>query len=71
MKFTMHYLFQELMVGPEIYQKNKDDLKSKYQIENFYNNYTFYDLGFNLRPTEITGFLGNNQIKFFERNGKY
>ncbi len=47
-------------------KKNKDDLKSKYQIENFYNNYTFYDLGFNLRPTEITGFLGNNQIKFLK-----
>ena len=47
-------------------KKNKDDLKSKYQIENFYNNYTFYDLGFNLRPTEITGFLGNYQIKFLK-----
>ena len=26
--------------------------------------YTFYDLGFNLRPTEITGFLGNYQLQF-------
>ena len=26
--------------------------------------YTFYDLGYNLRPTEITGFIGNYQLQF-------
>lgn len=26
--------------------------------------YTFYDLGYNLRPTEITGFIGLEQLKF-------
>jgi CDP-4-dehydro-6-deoxyglucose reductase, E1 len=30
--------------------------------------YTFYDLGFNLRPTEITGFLGNLQLGFLSEN---
>jgi CDP-4-dehydro-6-deoxyglucose reductase, E1 len=30
--------------------------------------YTFYDLGFNLRPTEITGFVGLYQLKFIEEN---
>jgi CDP-6-deoxy-D-xylo-4-hexulose-3-dehydrase len=30
--------------------------------------YSFYDLGFNLRPTEITGFLGNYQMQFLEEN---
>jgi len=30
--------------------------------------YTFYDLGFNLRPTEITGFIGLYQLKFLEEN---
>lgn len=30
--------------------------------------YTFYDLGYNLRPTEITGFLGRFQLKFLENN---
>ncbi|MBI4085279.1 MAG: DegT/DnrJ/EryC1/StrS aminotransferase family protein [Candidatus Liptonbacteria bacterium] len=29
-----------------------------------YAKYTFYDLGYNLRPTEIQGFLGKNQLKF-------
>jgi CDP-6-deoxy-D-xylo-4-hexulose-3-dehydrase len=30
--------------------------------------YTFYDLGFNFRPTEITGFLGAQQMRFLEEN---
>ena len=30
--------------------------------------YTFYDLGFNLRPTEITGFLGVVQLRHLESN---
>jgi len=32
----------------------------------FYSLYTFYDLGYNLRPTEITGFLGNEQLPFWD-----
>ncbi len=39
-------------------------LKNKNNIDDFYDKYTFYDLGFNLRPTEITGYLGNTQIKY-------
>ncbi|MBI3576821.1 DegT/DnrJ/EryC1/StrS aminotransferase family protein [Candidatus Gottesmanbacteria bacterium] len=30
----------------------------------FYSRYTFYDLGFNLRTTEIQGFLGNAQLDY-------
>lgn len=45
--------------------------RKKYNIESeFYSKYTFYDLGFNLRPTEITGFLGLQQIKFLDDNIK-
>ena len=32
--------------------------------------YTFYDLGFNLRPTEITGFLGSFQLPFLPESLK-
>jgi CDP-6-deoxy-D-xylo-4-hexulose-3-dehydrase len=32
----------------------------------FYSRYTFYDLGYNLRPTEIAGFLGNYQLAFLD-----
>lgn len=38
--------------------------REKHNIESeFHSKYTFYDLGFNLRPTEITGFLGLYQLK--------
>lgn len=30
--------------------------------------YTFYDLAFNMRPTEITGFLGLQQLKYLDEN---
>lgn len=44
-------------------------LRKKYQVDSeFDSKYTFYDLGFNLRPTEITGFLGLQQIKFLKQN---
>lgn len=34
----------------------------------FQAKYTFYDLGFNFRPTEITGFLGLYQLQFLKNN---
>jgi len=40
-------------------------MRNKYKVNStFYSRYTFYDNGFNLRPTEITGFIGNQQIKY-------
>lgn len=32
----------------------------------FYSRYTFYDLGYNLRTTEINGFIGNIQMKYID-----
>ena len=32
--------------------------------ETFYSRYTFYDLGYNLRTTEIQGFIGNSQLAY-------
>lgn len=41
--------------------------RRKFQVESeFQSKYTFYDLGFNLRPTEITGFLGQYQLQFLD-----
>lgn len=34
----------------------------------FDDKYTFYDLGYDLRPTEITGFLGLIQFQYLARN---
>lgn len=39
-------------------------LRKKFKIDKFYELYTFYDLGYNLRPTEIQGFLGLSQLEF-------
>lgn len=40
------------------------ELRKKHSVDSFYDQYTFYDVGYNLRPTEITGFLGSHQLQF-------
>ena len=40
--------------------------RSKYSVDEFFSKYSFYDLGYNLRPTEITGFIGLEQLKYLE-----
>ncbi|TSC72483.1 MAG: hypothetical protein G01um101438_567 [Parcubacteria group bacterium Gr01-1014_38] len=40
-------------------------LREKHRVAStFYSRYTFYDLGYNLRPTEIAGFLGNAGLPY-------
>lgn len=42
-------------------------LREKHNVSGeFAAKYTFYDLGYNLRPTEITGFLGNTQLQYLD-----
>ena len=40
--------------------------RALHDIEEFFSKYTFYDLGYNVRPTEIQGFIGNSQIGFWD-----
>lgn len=41
----------------------QNEIREKFKVSStFYSRYTFYDLGYNLRPTEINGFLGNVQL---------
>lgn len=47
-------------------QKFKKRNKEENKIEDFYDAYTFYDLAYNFRPTEINGFIGNEQIKYWD-----
>lgn len=35
-------------------------------VDEFQSKYIFYDLGYNLRPSEITGFLGLEQLKHLD-----
>ncbi len=45
--------------------------RKKFNISSEFDaKYTFYDLGFNMRPTEITGFLGQYQMRFLDSNIK-
>ncbi len=48
---------------PETKQKQ---LRSEHSIDDFYAKYTFYDLAYNTRPTEINGFIGNIQIEYWD-----
>lgn len=43
--------------------RKKFGIKSEFEAK-----YTFYDLGFNMRPTEITGFIGLFQLQFLDEN---
>lgn len=42
------------------------NLREKNSVDDFYSKYTFYDLAYNLRPTDIQGFLGKIQIKYLD-----
>lgn len=43
--------------------RKKFNIKSEFDAK-----YTFYDIAYNFRPTEITGFLGLNQLKILDEN---
>jgi len=46
-------------------EKKQLKIRLKYNINStFYSRYTFYDLGYNLRTTEINGFVGNAQLPY-------
>ncbi|MGI8420230.1 MAG: DegT/DnrJ/EryC1/StrS family aminotransferase [Candidatus Levyibacteriota bacterium] len=48
-------------------EKRQTKLRSKHKVNStFYSRYTFYDLGYNLRPTEINGFIGNTQVQYLD-----
>lgn len=47
--------------------KRQQKIRIKHNVnETFYSRYTFYDLGYNLRTTEINGFLGNVQLGYLD-----
>lgn len=56
---------RNLTAKQQIKWRKKYDIKSEFEAK-----YTFYDLGFNFRPTEITGFLGLYQLQFLDANIK-
>lgn len=53
---------RNLSLEDQVKMRNKHKVNST-----FYSRYTFYDLGYNLRPTEINGFIGNKQINYLPK----
>ncbi len=46
-------------------EHDQTKIRNKHKVNStFYSRYTFYDLGYNLRPTEINGYIGNVQIQY-------
>jgi CDP-4-dehydro-6-deoxyglucose reductase, E1 len=45
-------------------ENKREELKKSASVDAFYDKYTFYDLGYNVRPTDITGFLGHTQLPY-------
>jgi CDP-6-deoxy-D-xylo-4-hexulose-3-dehydrase len=39
-------------------------LRAEHNVPEFYDRYTFYDLAYNLRPTDIQGFVGLTQLPY-------
>jgi CDP-6-deoxy-D-xylo-4-hexulose-3-dehydrase len=50
--------------GKNLPGKTREIYREMYHTIPFKENYTFYDLGYNFKPTEITGFLGRTQLKY-------
>ena len=48
--------------------EEQDKMRAPYGIDSFYAKYSFYNLAFNFRPTEITGFLGIEQVQYLDDN---
>lgn len=48
-------------------EERQTKIRDKFKVNStFYSRYTFYDLGYNLRPTEINGFIGNVQLPYLK-----
>lgn len=48
-------------------EKRQIKIRNRYKVNStFYSRYTFYDLGYNLRPTEINAFIGNTQLPYLK-----
>lgn len=45
---------------------SQQNIRTANNVDDFYAKYTFYDLAFNARPTEINGFIGNTQIGYWD-----
>lgn len=50
----------------QLKKTSRNKLRQQFNVNEFYSKYTFYDMAFNVRPSEINGFIGNFQLKFLD-----
>lgn len=46
--------------------KKQVEIRKNNGVDDFFSRYTFYDLAYNARPTEINGFIGNKQLCYWD-----
>lgn len=46
--------------------ERQQELRTKAGVDDFFAAYTFHELAYNARPTEIQGFLGNIQLQYLD-----
>jgi CDP-6-deoxy-D-xylo-4-hexulose-3-dehydrase len=46
--------------------EERDSIREKWSISEFYAPYTFYTLGYNVRPMELQGLLGQHQLQHID-----
>ena len=65
--FGVKYILKSIRAhgwSRNISQIDRDRLTKKFSIDPFYESYSFFELGFNFRPSEINGFIGNLQLLY-------
>lgn len=64
---TMLHLVRAHGWDRNLTEKKQLKIRTKHNVNStFYSRYTFYDLGYNFRTTEINGFIGNIQLSYID-----
>lgn len=64
---TMLHLVRAHGWDRNLTEKKQLRMRKKFKVNStFYSRYTFYDMGYNLRTTEINGFIGNIQLQYLD-----
>lgn len=64
---TMLHLVRAHGWDRNLTEKKQLKMRKKFKVNStFYSRYTFYDMGYNLRTTEINGFIGNTQLQYLD-----
>lgn len=46
--------------------ERQEEMRKQNNVDSFFDKYTFYDLAYNARPTEIQGFIGNQVLPYWD-----